>query len=284
MSHNSSKLIAFNYFGGKFTWLDHLYANFPVDMIHLVDLFGGSFSVSINYNEKIIKTANDINSDVTNFFRVLRDDQERLIQLLLLTPCSEEEFDSCWEVSDDPVEQARRFYVRIRQSFFGLGAQRQNKGFHMAKTQINAAGGETVSKWNNGIRKLGAVADVIRENFQILNCHYLECIDRLDFPDAFFYCDPPYLKSTRASYNDYKFEFSDNDHIQLAEKLRNIHGKAMVSGYDCVEMDELYSGWSKVKFPVKKNNIRSNEVQEVIWFNYPVQMTKKYRKNLFSAI
>lgn len=205
MSGNKNKKIAFNYFGGKFSWLEHLYPLFPEDFKHLIDLFAGSFSVSLNYKGRVIKTANEINSDITNFFEVLRDRENELIRLLNYTPCSMQEFQNCWEKSEDSLEQARRFYVRVRQSFFGLGAQRKNKGFHLAKTKVNAKGGETVSKWNNCIPKLHEVAKIIRENFQITNLDYSTCIDKLDFKEAFFYVDPPYPKESRASFNDYKF-------------------------------------------------------------------------------
>lgn len=268
MSGNKNKLIAFNYFGGKFTWVDYLYQNFPSDFTHLVDLFAGSFVVSLNYNGRVIKTANEINSDITNFFEVLRNNESDLVRLLLLTPCSETEYLNCWEKSDDNIEQARRFYVRIRQSFFGLGAQRKNKGWHMAKRHVNASGGETVSRWNNAIEKLHDVADVIRSNFQIINGSYSDCIDRIDHPKAFFYADPPYPEESRKSKNDYKFEFTDDDHRLLSKKLHSIEGLAMVSGYECNLMNELYGDFYKTKFPVKKNNIRSGEVQEVIWTNY----------------
>lgn len=268
MSHNSNKLIAFNYFGGKFTWLEQLYANFPNDFTHLVDLFAGSMCVSINYSGKVIKTANEINSDITNFFEVLRDHEPELIRLLLLTPCSLQEYNNCWENSEDKIEQARRFYVRVRQSFFGLGAQRRNKGWHMAKTQLNAVGGETVSKWNNALEKLHDVADIIRSNFQITNFDFMDCIEKTDFPKAFFYCDPPYPEETRASKNDYKFEFTTEKHIQLSEKLHRIQGLAMISSYNSELYNELYKDWRKVEFPIKKNNICSGEVQEVIWMNY----------------
>ena len=143
MSGNKSKIIAFNYFGGKFTWIEYLYRYFPEGFTHLVDLFAGSMVVSINYPGKVIKTANEINSDITNFFEVLRNHEDDLIRLLLLTPCSLQEYDNCREYSDDNIEQARRFYVRVRQSFFGLGCQRQNKGWHMAKKKVLAQGGET---------------------------------------------------------------------------------------------------------------------------------------------
>lgn len=268
MSGNNKKLIAFNYFGGKFTWLEYLYSYFPNDFIHLVDLFAGSFVVSLNYHGKIVKTANEINEEITNFFEVLRDYESELIRLLNLTPCSKVEYDNCWSSVEDKIERARRFYVRVRQSFFGLGAQRHNKGWHMAKTKANCYGGETVRRWNNAIPKLERVAKIIRDNFQITNYNYLECIDIMDFPKAFFYCDPPYPKETRASYNDYKFEFTQKDHIQLAERLHKIKGYAMVSSYQSDLYDELYKDWNKVKLPIKKNNIRSGEVQEIIYFNY----------------
>ena len=268
MSGNKNKIIAFNYFGGKFTWLEHLYANFPTDFTHLVDVFAGSMCVSLNYKGNVIKTANEINEDITNFFFVLRDHEEELTRLLLLTPCSETEYNNSWVKCEDKIELARRFYVRIRQSFFGLGAQRKNKGWHMAKSHVNASGGETVSRWNKAIEKLHDVAEVIRSEFQIMNSNYAECIDRIDNPNAFFYCDPPYPLECRKSSNDYKFEFSDDQHRELAMKLHNIEGKAMISGYDCPLMQELYGDWHKVLFPVKKNNIRSGYVQEVVWCNY----------------
>lgn len=268
MSGNRNKAIAFNYFGGKFTFLDHLYSNFPKEFNHLIDVFGGSFAVSLNYKNKVIKTANELNQDITNFFEVLRNDEKELIKLIKLTPCSNLEFNNCWEKTENKIENARRFYVRARQSFFGLGNQRKNKGWHMAKTQTNAYGGETVSKWNNSITKLSYVAELIRENFQITNFDYIECIDKLDFEKAFFYCDPPYPKETRASFNDYKFEFTTEDHIKLADKLHSIKGMAMVSSYNSKLYETLYSDWTKIEFPIKRNNIRSSEVQEVIWINY----------------
>lgn len=280
MSGNRNKIIAFNYFGGKFTWLEYLYENFPTDFTHLIDVFAGSMCVVLNYKGRCIKTANEINKDITNFFEVLRENEADLIKLLQLTPCSEVEYKNSWETTDDKIENARRFYVRVRQSFFGLGAQRKNKGWHMAKCHVNAQGGETVSRWNNAIPKLHEVAKEIRRNFQIMNRDYTECIDMIDNPNAFFYCDPPYPLQCRKSSNDYKFEFTEDDHRTLAEKLHNIQGMAMVSSYDCPLMQELYGDWHKVVFPKKKNNIRSAEVQECVWCNYDPTKRTLFNTNL----
>lgn len=283
MSGNTNKIIAFNYFGGKFTWLEHLYEHFPSDFTHLVDLFAGSLCVSLNYRGRVIRTANEINGEVTNFFCQLRDHEEELVRALRLTPCSELEYNLCWMRDDAPsdLERARRFYVRVRQSFFGLGAQRCNKGWHMAKQQVNARGGETVSRWYNGVEKLHEVAQEIRRNFQITNDDFAASIDRLDCPGVFFYCDPPYPAESRGSKHkggDYRFDFTDDEHRRLAARLHRIAGRAMVSGYDCPLMRELYGDWRMVRFPVKRNNIRSTIVngsgaimQECVWMNYEPQ-------------
>lgn len=135
-----------------------------------------------------------------------------------------------------------------------------------------------IKKGNNGIS-----LDVATRICQ----HYPE-IDKLDFPEAFFYCDPPYPLESRGSKHkggDYLFDFTDADHERLAWKLHQIKGFAMVSGYDCLLMDYLYDDWHKIKFPMKRNNIRSNIVngsgtlmQECIWCNYEIPVRNQ---NLF---
>lgn len=69
---------------------------------------------------------NDLDGDVVNLFRVLRDPAQgaRLRELLSLTPFSRAEFDLSYEVSDDPVEEARRLVVR---SFMGFGSDGHNR-------------------------------------------------------------------------------------------------------------------------------------------------------------
>ena len=159
MSGNKDKLIAFNYFGGKFVWLEYLYDNFPPHFTHLIDLFAGSLCVSLNYRGRVIRTANEINGEITNFFEILRDHEEELIRRLSLTPHSELEYLNSWgNTNSGKIEQARRFYVRARQSFYGLGAQAQSKGWHMTNQHVNAQGRETNSRCNNGNAKLQTLA------------------------------------------------------------------------------------------------------------------------------
>lgn len=278
MSGCSTKLIAFNYFGGKFSFVEDLYRYFPDPSAfdHLIEPFMGSLVVSLNYRHRgpLIKTANDLNNEVVNFFQVLRDHKEELIERLKLTPVANEEYQRAWMKSEEPIEAARQFYVRIRQSFFGLGGQRQNKGWHFAKTKANSDGGETLSRWKNAIIKLESVAAELRDNYQFTNWDFKTCIEKADYSRSFFYLDPPYSKRSRASFNDYRHEFSDEQHEELASVLHQIDGLAMVSGYDCSLMNSLYGDWEKRFLTKKKNHIRSGEVQEVVWMNYNPEKTR----------
>lgn len=283
MSGNNKKLIAFNYFGGKFSWTEWLYAYFPKKFTHLAEIFGGSMVVTLNYNGKCIRTVNELNGDITNFFQVLREDTAELVTALELTPCSEQSYIDSWPIEGTRLERARKFYVRVRQSYYGLGAQRENKSWHMAKTKLHAKVGETVSKWNNALPKLLDVARLIRTNFQIINVDAIIAIKRLDAKSTFFYLDPPYIIETRGSHDDYKFEFSHDQYKELASVLYEIKGYAMISGYDHPLMYELFEskGWTKIEFPIKRNNIRSKQVRECIWINYSIDFTNNGKQESF---
>jgi DNA adenine methylase len=270
MSGNRNKLIAFNYFGGKFTWVDLLIQHFPPH-VHFVDLFCGSMAVTLNKRPSPIETANDLNSEDVTFFRVLRESPQELIWLLNLTPVIREEYKGAWHAKSrglSDLEKARRFYIRVRQSFYGLGAQRLNKGWHLTVTKTLTRVSETISRWNNGIDKLWPVVERLR-GVQIENKDFRELIPAIDYDKMFFYCDPPYPKECRSGKNDdYEHDFTDDDHRDLARLLNAIKGKAMISSYDCPLMRELYAGWTKVELPTKKNGLRSDNVIECIWMNY----------------
>src|SRR5438270_9532230 len=118
---NGRKLIAFGWYGGKFSHLDWLLPLLP-DCYHYCEPFAGSAAVILNRKPSPVETYNDLDGEVVNFFRVLRDEKERLIEAIGLTPFSREEFAvACvLDLSADPLERARRFYVRARQVRTGL--------------------------------------------------------------------------------------------------------------------------------------------------------------------
>src|SRR5882724_10966277 len=85
------KLILFGYYGGKFSHLEWLLPLLP-DCHHYCEPFAGSGAVLLNRRPSPIETYNDLDGEVANFFRALRDEQEHLVRAIALTPFSRQEF------------------------------------------------------------------------------------------------------------------------------------------------------------------------------------------------
>jgi hypothetical protein len=88
---SQKKLIAFGWYGGKFSHLGWLLDHLP-DCHHYCEPFAGSAAVLLNRAPAPVETYNDIDGEVTNFFRVLRDETDELLKAIALTPFSREEF------------------------------------------------------------------------------------------------------------------------------------------------------------------------------------------------
>src|SRR3989304_2983897 len=90
-SDRRNKMIAFGYYGGKFSHLDFLLPLLPTTITHFCEPFGGSAAILINRPPAPVETYNDLDSEVGNFFTCLRDSSDELIRLTSLTPFSREE-------------------------------------------------------------------------------------------------------------------------------------------------------------------------------------------------
>lgn len=275
------KLIAFGWYGGKFSHLDWLLPLLP-PCHHYCEPFGGSAAVLLNRPPSPVETYNDIDGEVCNFFRVLRDQKERLIEAIGLTPFSREEFILACTIDSnlDPLERARHFYVRARQVRTGL-AQKASAG-RWANCKLTSRSGMSgvVSRWLGAVKSLPEIADRLLR-VQIENRPALEVICLYDSPQTLFYCDPPYVHETRGDCQAYGYEMSDKDHHELAAVLNKIQGMAAVSNYDCPLMDELYPSpkWLKIIGKVKTNHATKGKRVEVLWANYDPDSFRKLREH-----
>ena len=116
-----NKRIVFGWYGGKFSHLDWILPLLP-ECHHYCEPFAGSAAILLNRSPALIETYNDIDGDVVNFFKALRDQPEELTRLISLTPFAREEYHEAIYGDDDvsDVEKARRFYIRARQTRTGL--------------------------------------------------------------------------------------------------------------------------------------------------------------------
>ncbi len=267
------KKIAFGWYGGKYSHLDWLLPLLP-KCHHFCEPFGGSAAVLINREPSPVETYNDIDGDVVNFFRVLREQPKELIENIALTPFSREEFILAIQGSREGIsdlERARRFYIRARQARTGL-AQTATPGRWAACRNTSRRGmGGAVSRWLGSPYELIEIAArFIR--VQIENRPAIEVIKAYDSPETLFYCDPPYPHESRGDSNAYSYEMTDRDHEELAEILHNVQGKVALSGYMCPLMERLYGDWNRFEAPKQKCHSVKDERQEILWTNYDLKL------------
>lgn len=79
------------------------------------------------------------------------------------------------------------------------------------------------------------------------------------------YCDPPYLHHTRSSTRRYRFDYEDQDHIELLALLKTLPCHIMLSGYPSSLYDDLLSGWHSLELQVMN---QGGVVTEKLWFNF----------------
>lgn len=263
--------IVFGWYGGKFSHLGWLLPLLP-NAHHYCEPFAGSGAVLLNREPAPVETYNDIDGEVVNFFRVLRDRQEDLIKAIALTPFSREEYHLA--IYGDPetvsnLERARRFYVRARQTRTGLAQTASLGRWANCKNTSRSGMSGVVSRWLGGVDALDDIAQRLLR-VQIENRPALDCIRLYDSPQTLFYCDPPYLHATRGDAKAYGFEMDQAEHQALAQVLNQCQGQVAISGYDHPLMETLYppESWYKTLGSQKTIHSTKGTRQEVLWTNY----------------
>ena len=266
---NGRRKIVFGWYGGKFNHLSWLLPLLP-DCHHYCEPFAGSAAVLLNRPPSPVETYNDIDGEVVNFFKVLRDQPDPLTRAIALTPFAREEFYRSVSASNNgvsDVERARLFFVRARQARTGL-AQRASLGrWANCKNTTRAGMSGVVSRWLGSVRMLPEIAERLLR-VQIENRPAVEVIELYDNNNALFYCDPPYPHESRGDSKAYGYEMTDDNHHELARVLNRIKGMAAVSGYRCDLMDTLYAGWRRFDSPPKKCHSVKSIRCEALWMNY----------------
>ena len=64
------------------------------------------------------------------------------------------------------------------------------------------------------------------------------------------YSDPPYLPHTRTSGRRYRFDYEEQDHIELLELLKTLPCNVILSGYPSALYDERLAGWRTLELQV----------------------------------
>lgn len=257
------------YHGGKWRLAPWIIQFFPPHRCY-VEPFGGGGSVLLRKERSYAEVYNDLDVEVVNLFRVMRDRGDELLRKLELTPFSNDEFKAAFFMCDDPLEQARRTVVR---SFLGYGSASVTEYKHSTRIGkpttgfracSNRSGTSPAHDWNNYPTEARAIVERLR-GVVIDNADFEKVILQHDSPRTLFYADPPYVAETRDKGKDYAHEMTEADHFRLANALNDALGMAVVSGYPSALYEKLFAGWKRFEVAALADGARPRT--EVVWIN-----------------
>ena len=233
-----------------------------------VEPYFGSGAVLFNKPPSRIETINDLDSDVVNLFRCIREEPETMARLVMTTPYSREAYNDSFQGTpitgiqpgDNRFRKACRFLTRMWQSYGS-----RNDGYKNGwKYDVSRERMYALWDWYALPERIVEVAERLRK-VQIERRPALEVIQRFDSPDAFIYLDPPYLLGTR-SHKQYRHEMEDADHEELLKTVLQSKAWIMISGYESEMYNDYLHGWRKASFSSCADGGRPR--QEVVWMNY----------------
>jgi DNA adenine methylase len=262
------------YPGAKWSLAKWIIEHIPPHTTYLEPFFG-SGAVFFNKMPSKVETINDIDGQVVNLFRVIRERPEELARLIEFTPWARDEYYASYEKTGDSLEDARRFLVRCWQAY---GTRLGNRAGWRHNIQGSNGG---LNGWNSLPRSIFKVAKRF-DGVQIENQPAVKIIWRYNFENVLIYADPPYVWETRTdrdrSRKLYNHEMTNQDHIELLDVLDAHTGPVLLSGYACPLYDERLREWDRhsCKAQAECGQART----EVLWLN-PIAAEGLAQQRLF---
>ena len=220
--------------GGKRRFRERIVSLIPEHSCY-VELFSGAAWVLFGKEPSDVEILNDIDGELVNFFRVVRDSHEDLISAFDWDLVSREEFDRLAGLdttSLSELERAHRFFYLIMASWGG------ELNYPRLQTSVSDKG--------HGNRLIGALKR-LRKRIEpvhrrlrtviIENLDWEACFDRYDKDKVLMYIDPPYPDNKVNYAHNMR---SWNEHERLADRLEAAKCKWILSSYDTPEVRALY--------------------------------------------
>jgi DNA adenine methylase len=197
-------------------------------VVALVRAFAGGAQVLFHKEPSAVEVLNDLDGEIVNFFRVCQLHHEELIRFFRFAIVSRKSFDL--QKATDPttltdIQRAARYLYILKNSFASL-VRHPNYHWHVVqKPGFNLD--KLPSLLENAHKRLARV--------QIECLSYEEILKRFDRPTTLFYLDPPYFARKL-----YRYNFTTADFEKFEERLRDLHGKFVLSLNDTPEVRILF--------------------------------------------
>jgi len=256
------------YYGGKQSLLKYLLELVPRHRIYCEPFFGGGAMFFAKPRSEV-EVINDINGEVINLYRVMKTKFSALQKEVKATLHSRKAYQHAMIVYENPelfsdVKRAWALWTAANQGFAGLIGS-WGFGKQPSKERALAIKREEFTK---------AYAERLK-SVQIEHSNALRVLARCDAPDAFLYCDPPYIGSDQGHYSGY----TEQDYRDLLDFLSEAKGKFLLSSYPSKILAEYIrkNKWQarKVTKAVAVTKLTSKRKTEMLVYNYDAEAERQ---------
>ena len=232
--------------GGKSRLRKQIIEMLPAHTCYVEPFAGGAW-VLFGKPPSQVEVLNDIDQDLINFFRVLKEKPEALITSFEWELVSRAEFDRLADQNPatlDDIQRAHRFYYLI---MAGWGGELDYPRFQTSITD-GGHGNRLIGALKHLHEKLDPVHERLRTVI-IENLDWQECIERYDRPNVSMYIDPPY-PGNKVNYAHNMRDWAS--HQALADRLKNVQCKWILSSYDTPEIHSMFTDYQII--PVQSSS------------------------------
>lgn len=251
--------------GGKRALRKIILSKFPKDFTRYIEVFGGAgwilFAKEKQKNE--LEVFNDIDSNLINLYRCIKEHPEELKRQFDFIPKSQELFKN--------AQNRLNYNNLIGGGYNNLGftdIQRAAAYLYIIKYSFGCKKNNFVTSSNKNIQnvleRFESISDRL-SNVLVENRDFEGLLKVYDKADSFFYLDPPY-HTTEKYYKNESTGFSEEDHLRLRDCLNNIKGKFLLSYNDDELIRELYKNYiieeveRNTTLSAKSNTIKFREL------------------------
>jgi DNA adenine methylase len=270
-----------SYYGGKQTLAGTILGLIPPHRLYCEPFIGGA-AVFFAKEPSIVEIINDTNGEIVNFYEVLQRDfaaMEKEVAISLHSRKLHHQAEIIYNNPDmfDRVKRAWAVWVLANGSY----GCKLDGAFGYDRT------GGTSKKLANKRTSFSIDYAIRLQRVQIECCDALRIIRSRDVPDAFFYCDPPYVGADQGHYDGYTQE----DFDALLSLLESIKGKFLLSSYRNKSLEDFTkrNGWHTLAFRMTQSMSHRYPSKhgkvEVLTANYPisVKLDNRVKKELVSG-
>ena len=256
-----------SYIGGKHRLAAEIISLLPEHTTY-VEPFSGGAQVLFHKTPSKVEVLNDLDFDIVNFFRCCQWHHQELVRHLQYMVVSRKWYQILR--ATDPatltdIQRAGNFFFLLKNSFAGL----------VVKPAFSTG---VISPSNYIPRRIPSLIEEVHERLeavQIESLPYERILKKYDRPETVFYLDPPYYQRFL-----YRHNFEDADFEVLAERLRALKGKFILSLNDHPDVRRIFSDFSirETSLVYTSKRYAGKRFSELLITNYAPGLSSKRKE------